>query len=371
MKRIYLLFATLLTALALSCSKDDGGSNSPMANANNDPIKGVITLSVSIDQPQDVSFRNLWAADLEINWGDGNTTHEIAHHYSKRGNFKITIKGTGIYSISFCDGSSNITAIDVRKCPNLESINCGSSQITGIDLTNSPHLKILECSNSYKISTLDLSRCMKIETLYCPWGGIEHIIFGSSTSLKYLTCNDNKLTSLDLSKASQIMEVSCSNNQLKELLFCDNNNLKVLYCNNNQIATLHLKISATTTPLVAIYCKNNKIENLEIISERPTYIECSNNNIKNLDLRQCLIITRVLAGHNQLENLHIDGCRALDLIDCSYNSLDNAALNAIYNSLPIPSQNQWGSSFTIGIAGNNDTGDKSIAEAKGWKVVEF
>ena len=378
-----------------------------VANANNDPVKDIITLSVSIDLPKDIDFqlpptylsfdptdigfptiREEIISDLKINWGDGSITEGITHRYSKRGDYTITITGTGIYS--FLYRNNNFTAIDVRKCPNLELLDCTNNALTtGLGLTNCPHLKGLRCDGC-PISLLDLSRCPKLEYLYCDYSGIERIIFGNSiASLINVRCNNNKLTSLDLSEAKLLRGLSCSSNQLKELRLGENNSLRWLYCNgnqlkelrfgaynsleelscsNNQIETLQLGINIAQSMFMKISCDDNNIENLEISSERYVSLDCSNNRIKNLDLRQCQVIPRINAPYNQLENLYIDNNCIMEFVNFSCNGLDAAALNRIYEVLPTKSQ--WVTNCQIFIVGNNSTGDKSIAVAKGWKVID-
>ena len=51
--------------------------------------------------------------DLEINWGDGQTTNSTTHQYEIEGTYQITIKGTNLTSFIF--ENEQVKNIDVTE----------------------------------------------------------------------------------------------------------------------------------------------------------------------------------------------------------------------------------------------------------------
>jgi hypothetical protein len=58
--------------------------------------------------------------------------------------------------------------------------------------------------------------------------------------LKYLYCNDNKLTLLDLSKTPLLIDLYCQNNRLSNLTTSGLEDLRVLLCGGNLFTSLDL-----------------------------------------------------------------------------------------------------------------------------------
>ena len=127
MKKIFtLLVMVALATCWVSCSDDDDkDQQDPKITTKNE-----ITLSVKVGDNGKLTlfnpnyigeFGEEWEEeiaqyitvpqDLEINWGDGQTTNSTTHQYDLGGIYQVTIKGTGITSFIF--ESSKLQSIDI------------------------------------------------------------------------------------------------------------------------------------------------------------------------------------------------------------------------------------------------------------------
>lgn len=162
----------------------------------------------------------------------------------------------------------------------------------------------------YQLTALDISKC---------------------TTITELTCLDSEITSLDVSKNIALTRLDCRYSQLTELDVSKNIDLRILYCSSNDLTTLDV---SNNTAL--------------------TFLDC---------------------GATQLTALDISKNTALTEIQCDVNELSSTALNKIFTDLPKGrrwiDENGGTQQSYIDISNNpgSETCNKSIAENKGWKVV--
>lgn len=132
-----------------------------------------------------------------------------------------------------------------------------------INMDDDATLKALE-----EITALELK-----ETRVTNLSGINNLV-----SLRYLTCNNNRLTSLNVSRLQH---------------------LKYLICNGNSIKTLNIK---ECTQLEDLECQNNLITSLNIEGSAKLFsLHCSHNRLKKLDIRGCNKLTSMTCGR-QMDN---------------------------------------------------------------------
>lgn len=316
--------------------------------------------------------------ELEINWGDGQTSNSDSHEYQSAGTYLVKIKGKGIGTLE--NWSSSYTHIkqftvkswpslvhlttlpvniDFTQCPKLESVNCYISgdniksdfskcprlkylflggNITDLNVTGCTGLKIMECQNC-KLSKLDISSCTQLEILDCSRNQITQLDVSPCAALTKLFCSQNKLTTLDVSKNAKLTILNLGSNKLTNLDVSKNTKLASLKIEGNQLANLDVS-------------KNTKLATLL----------CNYNKIKTLNLSKCPELRELTCSKNQITDIDISGCPMLYFITCSSNQLNHPALNNIYNTL----SNVGG---IIYIGNNPSTGDTYIATQKGWEVV--
>lgn len=206
--------------------------------------------------------------DLEINWGDGQTTNSTTHQYDLGGIYQVTIKGTGITSFIF--ESSKLQSIDITKAPNLVVFSiywnqvvkildvsknfdltyfiCDGSKLTSLDVSKNTKLKILNCGNN-NLSSIDVSKNTKLVELDCEGNNFTSLDVTNNIALKDLYCDNNKLTSLNLSKNTKLINLNCSNNQLTSLDLNKNTELIYLECEKNPFTQESVNNLLTSLPM--------------------------------------------------------------------------------------------------------------------------
>ena len=124
MKKIFtLLVMVALAACWTSCSDDDNKNEpDPTIPTINEIILSIETGShpIKFFKPDYIGeFGEEWEEeilpyiqvpqDLEINWGDGQTTNSTTHQYEIEGTYQITIKGTNLtsFTLKLLDCSDN------------------------------------------------------------------------------------------------------------------------------------------------------------------------------------------------------------------------------------------------------------------------
>ena len=132
--------------------------------------------------------------DLEINWGDGQTTNSTTHQYDLGGIYQVTIKGTGITSFIF-----------------------ESSKLQNIDITKAPNLVVFSIYWNQVVKTLDVSRNFNLAYLMCEGSKLTSLDVSKNTKLKVLNCENNNLSSIDVSKNIELVELACDNTNLTSL----------------------------------------------------------------------------------------------------------------------------------------------------------
>jgi hypothetical protein len=89
------------------------------------------------------------------------------------------------------------------------------------------------------VTELNLTHCVELEALLCPMM-YEPITLDLSknTALRYLDCNQAKLSELDLSNNTELVELNCYWNDIKTLDLSNNTKLRVLDCTQNKMSVL-------------------------------------------------------------------------------------------------------------------------------------
>ena len=284
MKKIFtLLVMVALATCWVSCSDDDD-KDEPDPTI---PTMNEITLSVKVGDNGKLTlfnpnyigeFGEEWEEeiaqyitvpqDLEINWGDGQTTNSTTHQYDLGGIYQVTIKGTGITSFIF--ESSKLQSIDITKAPNLVVFSiywnqvvkildvsknfdltyfiCDGSKLTSLDVSKNTKLKILNCGNN-NLSSIDVSKNTKLVELDCEGNNFTSLDVTNNIALKDLYCDNNKLTSLNLSKNTKLINLNCSNNQLTSLDLNKNTELIYLECKENPFTQESVNNLLTSLPM--------------------------------------------------------------------------------------------------------------------------
>ena len=186
----------------------------------------------------------------------------------------------------------------------VESVNVESRDIASVEgVKYFTNMKWLLCQNN-RITTLDLSGC---------------------SGLYQLSCNDNQLTSINLSGCSQLNYLAVSNNQLTELDLSRNKALEYFIGGDNQLTSLNL---SGCSKLLLVYCENNRLTTLNLSGcSSLQWLHAENNQLTTLNLSGYTNLQRVRCYNNRLTELDVSGCSALELLYCRINQLTTLKLN--------------------------------------------
>ena len=229
-----------------------------------------------------------------------------------------------------CKGYSDITELDLSLFPNLKKLTCFNNKVSVINLSTSNYVKKLNlfdnilssintstCVNLSNLNIacslldrLDVSSCpnlRKLNTDFCE--NLTEIIFHFQANLKYLFCNNNKLTSLNLKSCTNLEEFSCTNNNLTELDLSNCYKLREIWCHDNKLKILKLNFQANITILHAY---NNQLTTL------PITLYQLRNSIKSL----------YLYGNNIIYTLNqVELIESLNLSSLNLGELNTGIIN--------------------------------------------
>lgn len=128
---------------------------------------------------------------------------------------------------------------EIKYFKSLKYLSCENNKLTSIDLSQNTMLKSLTCKGN-QLTSINLSKNTALEYLSCEYNQLATIDLSNNAALQYMYCDNNKLTTLNLSKNAALAELNCENNQLTSLDLGGNALLETLYCDGNQLKKIIL-----------------------------------------------------------------------------------------------------------------------------------
>jgi hypothetical protein len=264
------------------------------------------TISAYVDEVQ-------FTGTLTVNWGDGvfetfdqtHTGYSFQHNYSMSGlhSFTMSVSSGGTITKIRAYENSDITALDVTNCHNLQYLRCDYVSITSLDVSNCPLLTYLNCNRCGIITTLDVTNC---------------------PLLTYLACGYCGLSSLDVTNCNLLTSLECWSNQISSLNLSNCSLLTILQCDENNLTSLNL---SGCTLLDTVSCQYNNLTSLNVTGcSLLRILTCSNTLVTNLDLRPCTaLISADVSNNTSLVSLNVSYLSNLG----SLNILNNTSLTNI------------------------------------------
>ena len=289
---LFVLLSTLLTSTTL-------------------PAEGVITMSTTLDDVQDIIWLTIKAnGPVSI---DG--ARKGRHDYYTLTSDTITIRGD-VTHLS-CD-RQRLTSLDVSGCTTLRSLDCSWNRLTSLDVSKNTALTTLECYEN-QLTSLDVSGCTSLTMLNCQLNQLTSLDVSGCTALTELYCSKNQLTSLDFSGCTTLTELYCWDNKLTSLNVSGYTALTTLSCGVNQLTSLN---ASGCTALTELHCFSDQLTSLDVsgCTSLPKF-DCSNKQLTSLNLSGCTALTWLYCDRNQLTSLNVSGCTALTKLDCWDNQL--------------------------------------------------
>ena len=170
---------------------------------------------------------------------------------------QITLNNTKLALLSIA--KNKLASLDLRNCPNLETVLCWGNELTSINVSNNVKLISLAVSEN-KLTSLDLRNCPDLADLYCEDNKLMKLDVSKCTKLESFQCAYNQLKSIDISKNTKLESFGFSNNELKSIDISKNTKLVNLACANNKITTI--KGLEKRKSLKSLLIKNNKFKTI-------------------------------------------------------------------------------------------------------------
>ena len=213
----------------------------------------------------DKSFRscigNVYLVDIEDEKCVSREYRESVDHfefYSSIASLKGLEYFPNLKSLFF--DSFNVTELELRDLPKLQSVRCQRSTLGDLRVINCPALETLDCEGSEVRSTqfenlaslqmLDLSfggslgavelHIASLKELYLGRSDVTSLDLSGCTGLEKLNCYRNSIQTLDLSTCPKLIGVDCSDNNLNALDLTHNPDLLIARCSSNDISELDI-----------------------------------------------------------------------------------------------------------------------------------
>lgn len=184
----------------------------------------------------------------------------------------------GVTTITIEALSANGDPITVEGCAetSLTSNTSTTLHVTGSSFVLKGDITDLSCDNG-NITNLDVRGLPNLNTLSCDTSHVKSLNVQGLTKLNTLSCGNNELESLDLSGLSALTGVDCQNNKLKILNLAGTTMLTAVYATKNELESLDLKDCVELTEL---YCNSNKLTALDVkTATKLKVFDCSSNNL--------------------------------------------------------------------------------------------
>ncbi len=340
-----------------SCKKDNDELDNP-----NGPWSVELTAECKSSYGPEFEIELAGTGTVTIDWGDGTVLEnfqmpelkeeydeedgewyegaEYTHRYDKVGTYLVKVTGQDGAITLLGANNGDLSSLVLNHCSRLQYLYCYYNLLPSLDVSGCTQLKVLNCEVNL-LTSLDVSKNTQLKQLHCRTNQLTSLDISKNTQLKYLECDDNELTLLDVSKNTQLEWLDCRDNELTALDVSKNTQLERLYCHWNKLTSLDIS-------------KNTQLK----------ILECHENQLALLDVSKNTQLKRLECHENQLALLDVSNNTQLKGLSCYDNRLSVAAMNKIYNDLPVVGQGEGYLEVDKATAG-----DYQIAEEKGWWVV--
>lgn len=191
---------------------------------------------------------------------------------------------------------SNLTAIDIKQCVNLEYVNVRTNDIQSLDASGLAKLKFLDCDYECPDSYYD---------------GLKELNVNGCTSLEELNCSSNQLMSLDLSTNTKIINLYIQNNYgLGGNIDISHLMPQMVNLNCANTGMTHLDLSQSQK-LVMLEIQGNAFSEMPDFSNLPniTHLRLEENNFSGtLSILNSPKLGELYCYTNDFSYIDISGC---------------------------------------------------------------
>lgn len=333
----------------------------------------VLEFTTEKEVGEEITFAVSTFADegsVTVEGAEGDWTNDRSVTY-KLTSKNVRIEGEGIQA--FKCKEEKLTALDISKCPEINSVDVDYNKIETIDLTNNGELKKLSFRDN-KVAALKLDACPALQWLACSNNKLESLDTSANPELDWLNCSGNLLKEINLANNQKLTGLLCSNMKIETLDVSMCENMDRILCQNNRLSKLDV---SNNKKLTRLQCFGNNIDELNLANNTLlSSLNCSENQLKTLDVSANKSLTSLSCTDNHLTSLDLTECTELTFLYCSRNEISGTETDKLIASLyNLSGGEQQG---TLGIIDNTKESDKNVctkeqvkeAVGKGWAVKE-
>jgi hypothetical protein len=244
--------------------------------------------------------------------------------------------------------SNDITELDVKDLPNLQSLYCNWNKLTSASYNKATIKDLSFYSN--QLTNVDVANAPQLRYLEVSANKLESLNVSGSTELTYISCWENRIKSLNCSGLTKLNRLQAYQNWVMADLNVNGlSNLVHLSCEWNNLKTLNL---SGLSKLEALYCHQNKLENLNIsTAPKLGWVSCA---------------------YNELKSITVGNLDAMKEFNCEYNYLGYEGLMPLMKAMPATVKFVWGDCNTNRVKGDNGPNpDNPGVGSDCWKLIEF
>ena len=237
----------------------------------------------------------------EKNFPDENFRMYVGIEFDEDGDQSLSSEEIKKITTINCDCLDIGSLKGVENFTSLKMLSCRENRITSLDLSANTMLYNLDCSEN-QLKSLDVSKNTALNSLFCVNNMLTSIDISNNTKLKMFACSDNQITSVDLSKNTYLNLFECDNNKLTSIDISKNTKLTIVSCANNQLKSLDI---SNNKMLEELNCTDNQITNLDVSANRELfYLLCYKTQIKSLDISNCKTLVNLYDNEDMLTEVY-------------------------------------------------------------------
>ncbi len=159
---------------------------------------------------------------------------------------------------------NNLTALEVSNTltPHLKELNCRDNELTALTISGLKYIEVLDCANN-NLTTLSANNVYTLESVIASGNALTNFTT-TSTMLKTLWLNDNRLTALNTARYMRLANLMAHNNQIATFTHATmQDSLKHVWLDNNRLTKISLP---TARQLNTISADDNRLDTLSLFA---------------------------------------------------------------------------------------------------------
>ncbi len=290
------------------------GALSLLSPAYAQDYTATLTTSKAVGEEITIAVNRVYGGVL-VDWGDGtfetvSTPDALTEITGTVKGEHIVVGGSKAWKLLIAAGQQ-LTALDVTKATQLQSLYVQNNALTALTLTGMTALTDLDVSGN----------------------ALKQFTFGTSSagrefaSIECLNIAGNAFTAAQNYTTATLQALDVSGNDISTLTTASNTALDFLRLDGNKVRSLDL---SKNTQISTIVASDNALTRLIVPTSELTTVQqliADNNKIRSdFDLSECASLSDVSLANNQISTLYVSRTAQLSSMNISGNKLTFASL---------------------------------------------